>query len=66
MEIKTCPKCGNIFECNNYNILKCACAQIPLNSKTRELMANQYEGCLCLTCLKEFAAISEPDKKHHS
>lgn len=58
-EIKICPKCGRSFQCNNYNILKCACAQIPLDSEARQLISEKYDDCLCTDCLKSFV----PDKQ---
>ena len=58
-ETKSCPHCGSNFECNNYNILKCQCVKVPLNGKAKELIAEQYDDCLCLSCLKEFAALAQ-------
>jgi hypothetical protein len=55
-EIKTCPKCGSKFECNNYNIFKCACLQVPLTPEARQHIAENYDDCLCMNCLREYAA----------
>ncbi len=54
-ETKSCPRCGEYFECNNYNIMKCSCIQVPLNAKARQEIASQYDDCLCNSCLKEYA-----------
>lgn len=62
-ETKTCPKCGRNFECNSYNILKCQCIQVPLNNKAKQLISEQYDDCLCLFCLKEFAKLVQSDAK---
>lgn len=61
-ERKICPRCGNILDCNNYNILKCACIEVPLNDEARHLIAEKYLDCLCISCLKEFAAITSKSK----
>ena len=54
-ETKICPKCGNSFECRNSNIVECACIQIPLENKVRQLISESYDDCLCIPCLKEFS-----------
>ncbi|MCG8311235.1 MAG: cysteine-rich CWC family protein [Cytophagales bacterium] len=64
-ETKICPKCGDTFECNNYNIFKCACINVPLDASARQLIAETYDDCLCISCLREYAAkcIAESDIK---
>ena len=52
-EIKKCPKCENNFVCNNINIIKCGCMEVPLNNTAREMISERYDGCLCVDCLKE-------------
>jgi hypothetical protein len=52
-EIKKCPRCGKNLECNNYNILKCACILVPLSAEARQMIAENYVDCLCIDCLKE-------------
>ena len=54
-EIKKCPKCGNSFMCNNHNIIKCGCMEVPLNNTAREIISEQYIGCLCVNCLQDIA-----------
>ena len=58
VEIKSCPRCGESFACNNSNIIDCACSQIPLNSNARQLISESYDDCLCTSCLKEFSKSS--------
>lgn len=53
---KKCPKCGNSFVCNNQNISICACMEVPLDHVTRQKIAEQYNDCLCISCLKELVA----------
>ena len=60
--MKNCPKCGKGFECNNADILNCGCAQVPLNTQANQLIAEQYDGCLCVSCLKEFAELAKTPK----
>ncbi len=57
-EIKKCPKCGGSFECKNYNILNCACIEVQLNNRARQILSEQYDDCLCVNCLKEI--VKEP------
>ena len=54
-EIKKCPRCGKNLECNNYNVLKCACVLVPLKAEARQVIAENYVDCLCVDCLKEIA-----------
>jgi hypothetical protein len=61
-DTKVCPRCNRNFECNNNNILKCACAQVPLSATVRQLIAEQYKDCLCPACLIEFSKISDKVK----
>ena len=58
VEVKKCPKCGSSFECNQENILKCACMKVPLNNLARQTLAEQYNDCLCLNCLKEISQLT--------
>ena len=62
-ETKTCPRCGAGFECNNYNIMKCECAQIPLNSLSRQWISERYNDCLCISCLEKIAKEHVSDEK---
>ncbi|MCK5105849.1 MAG: cysteine-rich CWC family protein [Cyclobacteriaceae bacterium] len=39
--------------CNNHNIIKCGCMEVPLNNTAREIISEQYDGCLCVSCLEE-------------
>lgn len=61
-ETKSCPKCGERFECNNQDIFKCVCVQVPLDNNVRQLISEKYDDCLCLTCLKEYALLDDPDR----
>jgi hypothetical protein len=49
--LKTCPKCGNAFECRNDDILECDCIYVPLNDKEYQFIGERYDDCLCCVCL---------------
>ena len=51
-EIKNCPRCGEEFECNSSTMLLCQCNQIELPEDVMEQLAEDYEDCLCLGCLR--------------
>jgi hypothetical protein len=55
-ETKKCPKCGNDFKCNNHNISNCACMEVPIDPVTRQKIAEKYDDCLCVDCLKLLVA----------
>lgn len=54
VETKKCPKCGERFQCNNANILNCACMEVPLDPITRNKIAEKYDDCICVACMKAF------------
>ncbi|RHX88065.1 cysteine-rich CWC family protein [Leptospira stimsonii] len=49
---KPCPRCGNRFECGAA-IHQCACFTIKLSLKTKEFIRENYDDCLCISCLNE-------------
>ncbi len=53
--VKTCPKCGIKFECNNHDIFNCQCIHAHLKSEVSQKISRLYEDCLCLNCLNQFA-----------
>lgn len=57
MELKTCPKCGNQFECRHD--ASCWCVKITLSDVVKEELKNNYADCLCKTCLTEFEGNSK-------
>ena len=50
-EIKSCPRCGRSFVCKANRIVHCDCMTVPLAQETLEIIAEQYNECLCVTCL---------------
>lgn len=57
-EIKTCPRCGRLFECKLNNPLHCQCAGVTLSERQLNYIQEIYEDCLCVHCLN---ALKEMD-----
>jgi 7,8-dihydroneopterin aldolase/epimerase/oxygenase len=51
--VKRCPRCTNPFIC--YSDDHCWCQSIAVHSTTREALQEQFKGCLCKSCLMEYA-----------
>ena len=51
-EIKTCPRCGAIFECKVNNPVHCQCAGVTLSRELSARISGHYSDCLCVDCLK--------------
>ncbi len=60
---KNCPRCNTLFECRNENIMECDCIKIILSHHDQQYIAQKYDGCLCLKCLKEIKAMALHLKK---
>lgn len=54
--IKHCPRCGAEFTCNEEDKWHCRCFSVTLNTAARTFLAEHYEDCLCVKCLREIAA----------
>lgn len=52
-----CPRCGGSFHCGAQDPAPCACGTIDLYADTLQLLRERYTTCLCLTCLREIAAM---------
>lgn len=59
-EIKTCPRCGAVFECKVSNPVHCQCAGIALGEALLDHLAARWDDCLCARCLRELAAAESP------
>lgn len=57
-EEKNCPRCGGLFECKSGSIGQCDCASIQLSVEITERIRQEFNECLCLTCLKELSVAS--------
>lgn len=52
-EEKSCPRCGNSFECKAGSITECQCFGIVLSTEEKAFMEERYNECLCRNCLVE-------------
>lgn len=52
---KVCPHCGRSFICRNKDIFTCQCVEVRLPVEARVAIAELYEDCLCVECLRAFA-----------
>lgn len=52
-EAKHCLRCHQPFECKAGSITQCDCTRIFLSEEEKAFIADRYEDCLCLSCLKE-------------
>lgn len=50
-EQKNCPRCDNSFECKPGNITQCQCYGFELSDELKAYLEQQYNDCLCRTCL---------------
>lgn len=49
--MKSCPCCGNDFECKADAIALCHCSSVELTEQERRYLQQNYSGCLCQTCI---------------
>lgn len=56
-ELKYCPRCYSTFECKVGNILLCQCNKVNLNEREKEYLSNNYNDCLCSSCIEEIKRI---------
>lgn len=52
-ELKYCPRCHSTFECKAGSILLCQCSKIEIDKKTQVYLQNNYNDCLCASCIEE-------------
>ena len=52
-EKKTCPRCGNSFECKVGDIVNCQCHGIKFTNDMMSFVSKHYDDCLCRGCLME-------------
>jgi hypothetical protein len=51
-----CPRCGAAFHCGVNDAAPCPCSTLRLDEATLAMLRQRFRGCLCLACLREFAA----------
>ncbi|MEY6433437.1 cysteine-rich CWC family protein [Thioalkalicoccus limnaeus] len=59
-ETKQCPRCGRLFVCMANRVMHCECMTVSLSERVADLIAHQYDDCLCLFCLR---ALQQEDAK---
>lgn len=52
-EMKTCPRCGSIFECKANRVERCGCIGVALTAEALEYLGDRYRDCLCVACLEQ-------------
>jgi len=52
---RICPRCAEPFICRNDDIIHCECVNVPLSAEDRAYIAERYDTCLCVGCLKILA-----------
>ncbi len=55
IRIKNCARCNSLFDCYCESDRECWCAAYSLSTQTLEKLNSTFQGCLCPSCLKEFA-----------
>lgn len=50
---KSCPRCHIAFDCNKDSIEDCQCYSIQLSEVIKTQLQEQYQDCLCKSCLLE-------------
>ena len=53
MAKKECSKCGENFTCTN-ETRGCWCENVQLNTETLQFLKENYENCLCPSCLTNY------------
>ena len=51
-EIKSCPRCKQLFECKPGNITQCQCYGTELTTELTAYIEQRYTDCLCKNCLQ--------------
>ena len=59
-EPSVCQACGELFTCGA-TLTGCWCQEIELSEAVRAELRARFEGCLCRTCLEEFAKSERSD-----
>lgn len=57
---KVCPRCSADFDCREDSVLECDCVHVILSPQQIEFLAENYNGCLCVECLREIQQDFEP------
>ena len=53
-----CPRCGDAFHCGAADA-HCDCFELELSPALRQSLAQRYNNCLCLRCLKYLQTLAK-------
>ncbi|MGV3703815.1 MAG: cysteine-rich CWC family protein [Arcticibacter sp.] len=56
-EIIRCERCAVQIECRSNSYTRCQCSAVQLTPDEIEFIGENYDGCLCASCLLELAAV---------
>ncbi|EMI72199.1 cysteine-rich CWC family protein [Leptospira noguchii] len=56
--LKLCQRCGQSFGCGAA-FYSCECFSINLSSEVLNQIKNNYDDCLCISCLKELESFKK-------
>jgi len=56
IKTKNCSNCGAVFSCND-NGNSCWCNNHNLTAEQLNYLRNNYDNCLCETCIKNIVAL---------
>ena len=59
-ERDACPRCGAAFHRGVADAAPCACTTVRLDATMLAALREQYERCLCLSCLLELQHRAPP------
>jgi len=48
-----CDRCRSAFECKANSYTKCQCTTVQLSINEVQYVAELYDGCLCVNCLRD-------------
>jgi hypothetical protein len=54
-EPSVCESCGEAFTCGA-SLKGCWCAEIKTSEETRRNLKEQFQSCLCRSCLEKYAS----------
>ena len=58
-----CSKCKSNFKCEKENIDQCHCFNFNFTNKTKKIIREFYNDCLCNNCLNKFKQFENLEKK---
>jgi Cysteine-rich CWC len=56
-----CAACGAAFHCGAGDAAPCPCGTVTLSPAQLAALRRQYDGCLCLACLRAMQAQAPED-----